>query len=96
MKVDEALILNLEKLARLSLEADERVRLSADLEEILQMVAKLEELNLEGVEPLRHMSPVKHQVRQDKEEAHLTIEEALQNAPKYDKPFFTVPKVIKR
>lgn len=96
MEVDEALILNLEKLARLSLSTDERQRLSTDLEDILKMVAKLEELDLKEVEPLRHLSPAIHQVRQDEEEAHLNTKDALKNAPKYDEPFFTVPKVIKR
>lgn len=94
--VDRDLILKLERLARISLSEEARASLSTDLEEILKMVAKLEELDLADVEPLRHISPVKHLLREDEVRDQLSNEEALANAPEHDGPYFKVPKVIKR
>jgi len=94
--VNRDLILKLERLARISLTEEARAGLSGDLQEILTMVAKLEELELDEIEPLRHISPVKHLLREDEIKDQLSNEEALANAPDRDGPFFKVPKVIDR
>ncbi len=51
MKIDKELILKLEKLARLSLNDEERAIISKDLERILDMVDKIGELDTDGIEP---------------------------------------------
>ncbi len=96
IQVNQDLILKLERLARISLDEEARAKLSVDLTEILEMVAKLDELELDDVEPLRHISPVRHLLREDAIKDQLSNEDALSNAPERDGPFFKVPKVIDR
>ncbi len=96
VKVDEALILKLETLARLQLSDQERQRLRADLEAVLAMVEKLEEVNTGGVAPLLHLSGDHQELREDEVKDQLSEEEALLNAPEKKPPYFRVPKVIER
>ncbi len=96
MTIDEALILKLEKLARLKLSADEREHLRKDLEDILAMVEKLDEVDTTEVEPLIHMTDVHSVLREDEVKGQLDQAEALRNAPNKVDTYFTVPKVIKR
>jgi aspartyl-tRNA(Asn)/glutamyl-tRNA(Gln) amidotransferase subunit C len=96
MQVDRTLLLQLENLAKLELSEDERENLKVDLERMIQMVGKLEELNLEGVEPLRHMSEGGIGLREDEIANQISNRQALKNAPGKKDVYFTVPKVIKR
>lgn len=96
IKVDDALILKLETLARLKLSDEERQRLKGDLESVLAMVEKLDEVNTEGVEPLTHIVQQKHALREDVVEGQLTEDDALRNAPVAAPPYYKVPKVIDR
>ncbi|MGB1216966.1 MAG: Asp-tRNA(Asn)/Glu-tRNA(Gln) amidotransferase subunit GatC [Saprospiraceae bacterium] len=95
MKIDRELILKLERLSNLSLSEEERQEMQKDLESMLGMVNKLDELDLEGVEPLVHISDEVNVLREDKVENQLSQEEALKNATKKDKQFFLVPNVMK-
>ncbi|GAB4494800.1 MAG: Asp-tRNA(Asn)/Glu-tRNA(Gln) amidotransferase subunit GatC [Saprospiraceae bacterium] len=94
MKIDAALISRLEKLARLQLDDAERAKLTGDLQRMLDMVDKLRELNTDGVEPLVYLNDEATELRDDEIARQLTQAEALLNAPKHDKQFFRVPKVI--
>ncbi len=93
MTIDEQLILKLEKLAKLRLAEPERPRLAADLTKILGMVDKLRELDTEGVEPLRYMTEMPAQPREDFVKNQLSRQSALENAPDTDGEFFKVPKM---
>lgn len=95
MKVDEQLILRLEKLARLKLSSSERSSFIGDLNNILGMIEKLQELDLDDVEPLVYINSDKMRLRQDKIKGRVSQNEALHNAPDQDGRFFKVPKVIK-
>jgi aspartyl-tRNA(Asn)/glutamyl-tRNA(Gln) amidotransferase subunit C len=94
MQIDHTLILHLEKLARLRLQANERTQLSHDLTDILKMVDKLQEIDTTGVLPLVYMSPTQNVFREDVVRNQLPLHESLSNAPKQDGQFFRVPKVI--
>ena len=96
MKIDNDLILKLEKLSRLELSVSERKRIQNDLNNILKMVEKLEELDTENIEPLLHVSEEENVLRNDEINNQLSREEALKNAPKTDGQYFQVPKVIKK
>ena len=63
---------------------------------MIAFVEKLNELNLEGVEPLLHMSEEKNVLREDEIKGSISREEALKNAPEHDEKFFKVPKVIRK
>jgi len=95
MKINEQLILKLEKLARLELSAPERHKMQADLEKILGMCDKLMEVDTEGVEPLIYMGAKEQKARLDNIRGMLSQQEALENAPEKEGPYFKVPKVVK-
>jgi len=63
---------------------------------MISFVEKLDELDLEGTEPLLHMSENVNVLREDEVKGSITREEALKNAPAHDDKFFKVPKVIKK
>ena len=93
MTVDQQLILKLEKLARLRLADTEREHLANDLTKILGMVDKLRELDTTGVEPLRYLTDLPAQPREDVVKNQLSHKNALENAPDTDGEFFRVPKM---
>jgi aspartyl-tRNA(Asn)/glutamyl-tRNA(Gln) amidotransferase subunit C len=63
---------------------------------MIHFVEKLDELNLEGAEPLLHMSSEINVLREDEIKGSISREDALKNAPAHDDKFFKVPKVIKK
>ena len=95
MKIDNALILKLEKLAMLELNPTEREALLKDLNSMLAMVHKIEELDTDGIEPLQYMGKQMNSLRPDIVKDQLSRKQALLNAPKHDGTFFRVPKVVK-
>ncbi|NJC25077.1 Asp-tRNA(Asn)/Glu-tRNA(Gln) amidotransferase subunit GatC [Neolewinella antarctica] len=96
MKVDEALISQLAKLARLAPTPAQSIKLRDDLAGILEMVAKLDELDLENIEPLRYVTGQENVPRPDKIGHHIDRDLALDNAPDADREggFLCVPRVI--
>jgi aspartyl-tRNA(Asn)/glutamyl-tRNA(Gln) amidotransferase subunit C len=96
MEVTEALIDKLAKLARLSFNEQEKADIRADLERMIGFVDQLRALDLEGVEPLMHMSEADNVWREDQVKGEISRDEALSNAPAHTDQFFTVPKVIQK
>ena len=96
MKVDKETLHKVAHLARLHVKPEEEEKLQEDMSKILTWVAKLDELNTEGVEPQTHMTFEKHILREDIPKTEITTEQALKNAPKHNKDYFEVPKVLKR
>ena len=94
MRIDESLILHLEKLSKLQLADSEREKIREDLNRILAMVEKLNELDLTDVTPLRHITESVNVLRPDTVRDQLPRAEALRNAPDHTESFFRVPKVI--
>lgn len=96
MEVNDALIEKLANLAKLKFENAEKEEIKRDLQKMIGFVEKLNELDLEGVEPLLHMSDEVNVLREDEVKGSISREEALKNAPLHDDQFFKVPKVIKK
>jgi aspartyl-tRNA(Asn)/glutamyl-tRNA(Gln) amidotransferase subunit C len=96
MKVDESLILRLEKLARLELSETERRTFQGDLDNILEMVEKLSEIDTTNVEPLRHVIDTVKPWREDEIHQPISKTDALKNAPNHDGNHFKVRKVIEK
>lgn len=96
MEVNDALVDKLAHLAKLKFEDAEKAEIKKDLQKMIGFVEKLNELNLEGVEPLLHMSNEVNVLREDEVQTSCSREEALMNAPLHDEQFFKVPKVIKK
>lgn len=85
----------LARLAHLSFDEEERQAIKSDLQRMIAFVEKLDELDLDGVEPLLHMSDEVNILREDEIQGSISREDALRNAPLHDEQFFKVPKVIK-
>ena len=97
MIIDDALISKLEKLSRLELREDEKEKVKEDLNNMLGMFDKLNEVDTENVEPLLYVLDEENDVLRDDEVGEeLTNDEALQNAEESKKPFFVVPKFLKK
>jgi aspartyl-tRNA(Asn)/glutamyl-tRNA(Gln) amidotransferase subunit C len=82
------------RLARMELSPSEAETFQRQLQGILGYVEKLKEVDVEGVAPMHHTSPVLNVFRADEEAAGLTQKEALQNAPRQANNLFIVTKVI--
>jgi aspartyl-tRNA(Asn)/glutamyl-tRNA(Gln) amidotransferase subunit C len=95
MEVNDAMVEKLAHLARLRFDDSEKEEIKNDLQRMIAFVEKLNELDLDGVEPLLHMSDEVNVLRADEVKGSISREEALRNAPLHDGQFFKVPKAIK-
>src|SRR5262245_622044 len=85
-------------LANLELTAEEKELFSNQLAAIIEYVDQLNELDTSAVEPWRHQSAgqveTSYATRNDKIEASLGWQKALEQAPDHDEGHFLVPRVI--
>ena len=95
MEVTDIMIDKLAHLARLKFNDAEKLEIKTDLQRMIVFVEKLNELDLDGVEPLLHISEEVNVLRDDEVKGSVSCNEALKNAPAHDEQFFKVPKVIK-
>ncbi|SDF06520.1 aspartyl/glutamyl-tRNA(Asn/Gln) amidotransferase subunit C [Mucilaginibacter pineti] len=96
MTIDKETVEKVAHLARLELTETEKQEMIVDMSKILDFMAKLNELDTSGVEPLVYMTEGANVLREDVVKQQITHEEGLQNAPKHDKDFFLVAKVIEK
>ncbi len=96
MKVDDELVNNLAKLARLEFNEQDMEEIKQDLEKMISFIDKLNELDTTGVEPLLHMSNNVNVLREDEVQGSISTGDALKNASHHDEHFFKVPKVIRK
>jgi aspartyl-tRNA(Asn)/glutamyl-tRNA(Gln) amidotransferase subunit C len=96
MNIDKETVEKVAHLARLELAEDEKEKMIADMNKILGFMDKLNEINTSGIEPLVYMTNEINTVREDVIKQEVTHEEALLNAPKHDKDYFLVAKVIEK
>lgn len=94
MKTDKSTIEYIAHLSRLELESGTEEKMLQDLNNILSWVEQLDKVDVEGVEPLYHMTENENAVRKDVATNSLSRDKALKNAPKQDGTFFKVPKVL--
>lgn len=94
-KIDELVVLNIARLARIELTTSEKERYNRELSAILEYIDKLDEVDSARTPPTSHpLEGLKNVFRKDHVRQSLTTEEALQNAPKRHGDFFSVPKII--
>ncbi len=96
MKVDDELVNNIAKLARLEFNEQDMEKIKQDLEKMISFIDKLNELDTTGVEPLLHMSNNVNVLREDEVQGSISTSDALRNASHHDEHFFKVPKVIRK
>jgi aspartyl-tRNA(Asn)/glutamyl-tRNA(Gln) amidotransferase subunit C len=82
------------RLARLSLTDDEIARATAQLGDVLDHFADIDALDLDGVEPMTHPTPIANVLRDDVELAVLDRDEVLAEAPQAEGGRFRVPPIV--
>ncbi len=93
MSVSREEVKHIALLSRLELTDEEADLYSEHISEILDYAETLKSLDVEGVEPTSHAVPMYNVMRDDAVQTHLSLEDALQNAPDKEGPFFRVPRV---
>lgn len=81
-------------LARLQLTPAEQQLFAAQLQDILAYVAKLNELDVTGIEPMAHATPLTNVLRADEVRPSLPTELVMRNAPEQARDLFIVPKIV--
>ena len=81
-------------LARIALTTAEKEKFSQQLGDILHYVEKLKQVDVTGVEPMAHASPVFNVWAADTVRPGLAVEQALQNAPAQRDQMIVVPQVV--
>lgn len=96
MNLDLETVEKIAHLARLEVTETEKESLLNDMNKILSFMEKLNELDTEGVAPLVYLTDEVNVFRNDEVKHEITVEQALQNAPKQDGKYFRVAKVINK
>ena len=95
MSVDAATVRRIAHLARIAVADDEVEHLQGELNAMLAFVEQLSEVNVEGVEPMTSVTPMKPRERQDVVTDGGIAEDIVRNAPAAtDEHYFMVPKVV--
>jgi aspartyl-tRNA(Asn)/glutamyl-tRNA(Gln) amidotransferase subunit C len=94
MSIDAATVRKVARLARIRLGDGEAESLSAELSGILTWIEQLNEVDVEGVAPMASTEAVKLPLREDVVTDGGDPARVLANAPKSDRGFFVVPKVV--
>lgn len=82
-------------LARIGLTEEEAATYQAQMDKIVGYVEQLNSIDVEGIEPTAHASPVFDVVREDKSRGPgLTQEQVLSNAPAVAHDQIKMPKVV--
>ncbi len=82
------------KLARLALTPEEKAKFSQQLGDVLHHIEQLGKVDVTGVEPTAHASPVYNVWQADVAQPGLAVEDALRNAPAQRQNMIVVPKVV--
>ncbi len=94
MKVDDATVRNIARLARIKVDDSQAKTLESELNGILQWVEQLNEVDTEGVEPMTCVTEMTIKMRKDEVTDGGYPADIVKNAPESAGQFFVVPKVV--
>ncbi len=94
MSVDLTAVRRIAHLARIGVSDAEVPHLQGEINAILKFVEALSEVDVEGVEPMTSVTPMKLPMREDVVTDGEIAPKVLANAPMTEDGFFLVPKVI--
>ncbi len=94
MKLDQAQVRHVAKLARLALSDDEATQLTAQLSQVLDAVEQLSTVPTDGVPCTVFGHDLAAATRPDEVRGELGVEAALANAPQKVGTSFAIPKVL--
>ena len=94
MSIDTETAARVAKLARIKVEDEALEGLAQDFNTILGFIEQLQEVDVEGVEPMTSVEPMRLKRRQDGVTDGGMQDKVLSNAPDAREGFFAVPKVV--
>ena len=94
MSIDTETARRVAKLARIKVEDQDLPALAADFSRILDFVEQLNEVDVDGVEPMTSVTPMRLKRRKDVVTDGDQDSAVLSNAPDAREGFFAVPKVV--
>ena len=94
MSVDTTMVRRIAHLSRVAVDDDEVAHLQSELNAILAFVEQLSAVDVEGVEPMTSVTPMKLPLREDKVSDGGDAARVLANAPQIEGGFFVVPRVV--
>ena len=94
MSIDKATAAHVAKLARIKGEDDALPALAEEFNTILGFIEQLNEVDVDGVEPMVSVTPMRLKRREDAVTDGNIQKEVLANAPDAREGFFAVPKVV--
>ncbi len=81
-------------LARIHVEESELPGIARELSIILEFMEQLNEVDIDGIEPMTSVTPMKLKLRHDIVSTGGDKDLVLSNAPLPEQGFFSVPKVV--
>jgi len=94
MKVDEATVRHVARLARIKVTPEQAKALEGELSAILEWVEQLGEVNTDNVEPMTRVEAMALPKREDKVTDGGIADLVVKNAPATEDNYFLVPKVV--
>ncbi len=94
MSIDKDTAARVAKLARIRVEDADLPALAEEFNNILGFIEQLNEVDVEGVEPMTSVTPMRLKRRVDEVTDGDLQDKVLANAPDAREGFFAVPKVV--
>jgi aspartyl-tRNA(Asn)/glutamyl-tRNA(Gln) amidotransferase subunit C len=94
MSIDIDTARRVAKLARIRVEEADLPALAGELSGILTFMEQLNEVNVDGIEPMTSVTPMRLKRRKDEVTDGNIQTQILKNAPDAREGFFAVPKVV--
>ncbi|MGB8624097.1 MAG: Asp-tRNA(Asn)/Glu-tRNA(Gln) amidotransferase subunit GatC [Paracoccaceae bacterium] len=94
MSIDTDTARRVAHLARIAVDESDLPALAGELSQILTFMEQLNEVDVEGVEPMTSVSPMRLKRREDVVTDGNMQDKILSNAPDAREGFFAVPKVV--
>ena len=96
IKVDDKLVTNLSKLAKLKFDKNSSEKMKSDLRKMLEFINAISQINTDKVDPLIYLSDEANVLRNDIITNEISQKDALKNSPQKDSDYFKVPTVLKK
>ena len=94
MSIDKETAARVAKLARIRVEEEDLPALAQEFNNILGFIEQLGEVDVDGVEPMVSVTPMRLKRREDVVTDGDQQDKVLSNAPDAREGFFAVPKVV--
>lgn len=94
MSIDTDTARKVAHLARIRVEEEALPALAQEFNQILEFIEQLQEVDVEGVEPMTGVTPMRLKRRTDEVTTGDMADRILSNAPDAREGFFAVPKVV--